>query len=113
MVRAACTIGGLVTVLLTITNVATYTEQPRRVLILHSFGRDFVPFIIVASAFKTELAVQSQDYTAAFKVVRKAPCIDHANGLRTVREGNGVKSRSPLMSSLVPCSRQSAAIWAS
>jgi hypothetical protein len=36
-------------------------EAPRvkRVLILHSFGRDFAPFNAVSSAFRTELAQQS------------------------------------------------------
>lgn len=36
-------------------------EAPRvkRVLILHSFGRDFAPFNAVSSAFRTELARQS------------------------------------------------------
>ncbi len=38
---------------------AAEAPQVRRVLILHSFGRDFAPFSAVASHFRTELARQS------------------------------------------------------
>ena len=34
---------------------------PKRVLILHSFGRDFAPYDTIASVFRTELARQSSD----------------------------------------------------
>src|SRR6188508_1010466 len=34
-------------------------EVPRRVLLIHSFGRDFAPFNDVADRFRTELARRS------------------------------------------------------
>ncbi len=37
------------------------TEGPQRVLILHSFGRDFAPFNEVAQQFRTELALRSPE----------------------------------------------------
>lgn len=36
-------------------------RRVRRVLILHSFGRDFAPFNAVSSGFRTELARQSAE----------------------------------------------------
>src|SRR5262245_31450985 len=41
-------------VILTVT--APAAEAPRRVLLIHSFGRDFAPFNDVSSQFRTELA---------------------------------------------------------
>ena len=47
---------------------------PRRVLILHSFGRDFPPFDAVAEAFRMELGRQSRDalefYDASLEMAR-------------------------------------------
>lgn len=40
---------------------ATAAGMPRRVLIIHSFGRDFAPFHEVASEFRTQLARQSPE----------------------------------------------------
>ncbi|MDH5626711.1 MAG: hypothetical protein OEY69_00315, partial [Candidatus Krumholzibacteria bacterium] len=34
---------------------------PKRVLVLHSFGEHFQPFADVATAFRSELALQSPD----------------------------------------------------
>lgn len=34
---------------------------PKRVLVLHSFGRDFAPYDVIASVFRTELAQRSAD----------------------------------------------------
>jgi hypothetical protein len=34
---------------------------PRRVLMIHSFGRDFAPFAAISSGFRTELAQQSPE----------------------------------------------------
>jgi signal transduction histidine kinase len=36
-------------------------ESPKRVLILHSFGRDFAPYDTIASVFRTDLAQRSAD----------------------------------------------------
>lgn len=49
---------------------------PRRVLILHSFGRDFAPFDTMSSTFRTELARQSPEpvefYEASIETARFA-----------------------------------------
>ena len=34
---------------------------PKRVLILHSFGRDFAPYDAITSVFRTDLAQRSAD----------------------------------------------------
>ncbi len=39
---------------------ATASDSPRRILIVHSFGRDFAPFDEVSGHFRTELARRSQ-----------------------------------------------------
>lgn len=41
---------------------------PRRVLIIHSFGRDFAPLDTMSSAFRTELAQQSPEPVEFFEV---------------------------------------------
>jgi hypothetical protein len=33
-------------------------EQPQRVLLIHSFGRDFAPFHVMTSRFRSELAMK-------------------------------------------------------
>lgn len=47
---------------------------PKRVLILHSFGRDFAPFDTMSSVFRTELALQSAEpiefYEASIETAR-------------------------------------------
>ena len=47
---------------------------PKRVLILHSFGRDFAPFDTMSSTFRTELARQSPEpvefYEASIETAR-------------------------------------------
>ncbi len=44
---------------------ATATE-PKRVLLLHSFGRDFAPYDAIVAAFRTELAKGSRDRLAVY-----------------------------------------------
>ncbi len=44
---------------------ATPTE-PKRVLLLHSFGRDFAPYDAIVAAFRTELANGSRDRLAVY-----------------------------------------------
>ena len=43
------------------------TAAPKRVLILHSFGRDFAPFNAIAPAFRTELARQLKQPVAFYE----------------------------------------------
>jgi PAS domain S-box-containing protein len=45
--------------LLSLNAFGAMTDPPKRVLLLHSFGRDFAPFSAVSSGFRTELARQS------------------------------------------------------
>ena len=40
--------------------LAATNSPPRRVLILHSFGREYAPFSIMSATFRTELARQSR-----------------------------------------------------
>ncbi len=46
---------GIIFVLLIVCANADATERPRRVLIIHSFGRDFSPFASIASTFRSKL----------------------------------------------------------
>lgn len=57
---ATCCLG-LIGFLIIVNGIAGAADAPRvkRVLILHSFGRDFAPFSDVAAYFRTELAQQS------------------------------------------------------
>ena len=48
-------------VLLTAGSLAAAEEGPRRVLLIHSFGRDFSPFAEVAARFRTRLAELSPE----------------------------------------------------
>ena len=47
--------------LLTTAQDAAGREGPRRVLLIHSFGRDFSPFAEVAARFRTRLAERSPE----------------------------------------------------
>src|SRR5262245_22433892 len=58
---------GCLLVLLALVAPAEAAES-KRVLILHSFGRDFAPFSTVGSVFRTELASQSH-VTVAFQEI--------------------------------------------
>lgn len=68
---------------------------PKRVLVLHSFGEHFQPFADVATAFRSELALQSPDeielLDIALGVVRfeegeaDKPLVDYVYSLRTQR----------------------------
>ena len=46
---------------LALVGVAAVHAAPKRVLIIHSFGRDFAPFDTMSSTFRTELARQSPE----------------------------------------------------
>ena len=50
---------GFGVLLLVLTTFSAAAAGPKRVLILHSFGREFAPFTAISSAFRTELAQQS------------------------------------------------------
>ncbi|MBL9126532.1 MAG: hypothetical protein JNL97_02740, partial [Verrucomicrobiales bacterium] len=54
---------GFVATLLVGTSLAatSMAEVPRRVLVVHSFGREFAPFDAMSSAFRTELARRSAE----------------------------------------------------
>ena len=63
-------------VFLALVGVAAVHAAPKRVLILHSFGRDFAPFDTMSSTFRTELARQSPEpvefYEASIETARFA-----------------------------------------
>src|SRR5688572_8807265 len=68
--------------------------EPRRVLLLHSFGREFAPFIAFSENFRTELSRRSPapvDYfdfalvTARFENSEEGPFIAYLNSLFTDR----------------------------
>ena len=56
MMRRGMWVGVGLLILLTHTITAS---EPKRVLVLHSFGREFAPFSVFANQFRTELARQS------------------------------------------------------
>jgi hypothetical protein len=41
--------------LLVLCSVGAQAAEPKRVLIIHSFGRDFAPYNVIAPALRTEL----------------------------------------------------------
>src|SRR5688572_24428358 len=60
--------------------------EPRRVLLLHSFGREFEPFITFSQTFRSELARQSREPLDVFDVAlagarfdasEEAPFVDY------------------------------------
>ena len=59
---------------LAVVGAAAVHAAPKRVLILHSFGRDFAPFDTMSSTFRTELARQSPEpvefYEASIETAR-------------------------------------------
>src|SRR3954452_20161986 len=52
-----CLLGLLVTTL--VTSVAAHGAEPRRVLLLHSFGSHFAPWATISTWFREELRKQS------------------------------------------------------
>ena len=54
----------LIAILLLVAMVSAATAEPKRVLFLHSFGRDFSPWAQFASSFRTELDRQSKSTEA-------------------------------------------------
>lgn len=60
--------------LLAVFGVGAVHAAPKRVLILHSFGRDFAPFDTMSATFRTELARQSPEpvefYEASIETAR-------------------------------------------
>jgi signal transduction histidine kinase len=69
-------------------------SEPKRVLLLHSFGRDFAPWSEYARAFREELVRQSPDAvdlyeaslaTARFADDQEGPFVDYLNGLFSKR----------------------------
>ena len=74
--------------------IAAPAAGSRRVLIIHSFGRDFAPLDTMSSAFRTELARQSPELVDVFEVsiqsARFAQIVDDeplANYLQTLFAG--------------------------
>jgi PAS domain S-box-containing protein len=64
--------------------------EPRRVLLLHSFGRDFEPFITFSETFRSELSRQSPEPldffdvalgSARFEGAQEAPFVDYLRAL--------------------------------
>src|SRR5450631_1666156 len=78
----------IVALLLAMTGTAT--AEPKRVLLLHSFGRDFAPWSEYARTFREELTRQSPDpidlyeaslATARFPDVEEGPFVEYLRGL--------------------------------
>lgn len=68
------------TLLLALASEAVLATSTKRVLIIHSFGRDFEPYGTIASVFRTELVSGSPDtlrlYEATFDAGRKASTLE-------------------------------------
>lgn len=76
--------------LLLFTAVDTAFAEPKRVLLLHSFGRDFAPFNEYGRHLKSELNLQSREHldifeaslaTARFPEGEEGPFVDYLRGL--------------------------------
>lgn len=73
----------------------THAAAPRRVLVVHSFGREFAPFDTMSSTFRTELARQSPEplefsevaiETARFAgATNDQPLVDYVRALQVTR----------------------------
>jgi hypothetical protein len=59
-------------VLLIFSSAPGQTDSPKRVLIIHSFGRDFEPYGSVATAFRTELMRDSPDTIVLYEATLDA-----------------------------------------
>jgi signal transduction histidine kinase len=66
--QAGAILGAGVIALALFAAAAVAAAAPRRVLILHSFGRQFEPYRSAASAFRTELASRSPDPVEFYEV---------------------------------------------
>src|SRR4051794_27427187 len=84
---------GVVVLLLAMTGAAL--SEPKRVLIVHSVGRDFSPWDDYARTIRAELARQSSDpidifetslTTARFSDGPEAPFVDYLNALFSERK---------------------------
>lgn len=53
-------------------SIAADAATPKRVLLIHSFGRDFAPYDTIASVFRTELAKRSSQPIALFETTLDA-----------------------------------------
>ena len=69
-----------------LTGFNAHGAEPRRVLLLHSFGREFEPFITFSQTFRSELAKQSPEpldlfdvalASARFDASEEAPFVDY------------------------------------
>jgi signal transduction histidine kinase len=61
--RSLAVLLGLVTLWTTLGVIAA---EPKRVLLLHSFGREFAPYDVIAAAFRSELAQGSSEPVAVY-----------------------------------------------
>lgn len=76
--------------ILLFSSLGVQAAEPRRVVLLHSFGREFAPFITFSQNFRTELAQRSPEpvdffdfalITARFDKSEEAPFIAYLNSL--------------------------------
>jgi PAS domain S-box-containing protein len=89
--------------LLTLTTVCATAAGPRRVLLLHSYGRDFAPFNTIPGVFRAELVRQSQEpvdfYEASLESARfndpseEGPLVNY---LRAVFQGRRLDLLVPI-----------------
>src|SRR5215211_6817891 len=75
---------------MTFTWLTAEAAEPRRVLLLHSFGREFEPFSTFSETFRSELARQSSEPldffdvglgSARFEGAEEAPFVDYLRAL--------------------------------
>jgi signal transduction histidine kinase len=65
--RHGCAVLVVLAFLLASVGHATEAASPKRVLLIHSFGRDFAPYDTIATVFRTELATRSTDPIVFFE----------------------------------------------
>jgi signal transduction histidine kinase len=60
--------------------------EPKRVLLLHSFGRDFAPYDAIVAAFRTELAKGSNEHLAVYDATLDAEQVSEPDDPRPLLE---------------------------
>ena len=65
---ACSTRGWLILIMLIFSTISAAAAEPKRVLLLHSFGPQFVPWAFFAGHFREELFKQSPDKRRQMKI---------------------------------------------
>ena len=60
--------------------------EPKRVLLLHSFGRDFAPYDAIVAAFRTELAKASSEHLAVYDATLDAEQVSESDDPKPLLE---------------------------